>query len=64
MDIEDLGCAQSAAEGAVLGTFLYQENLKNQEDRLLLPNLKLVNGDNNNFVKGMLLANAQNWTRT
>lgn len=64
MDIEDFGCAQSAAEGARLGTFVYQD-LRNPTNQLLIPKLKLADktADARPFAKGLLLANSQNFTR-
>lgn len=63
--VEDLNCAQSAAEGAVLGVFKYQGQ-KSQSKRSPTATVALADGANgaNDWNTGFVLANTQNWSRT
>lgn len=62
IDVEDFECAQSAAEGAVLGVFKYQDcKSKKSPDATL--NLASDSGNRDDWTKGTILANAQNWAR-
>lgn len=63
--VEDLNCAKSAAEGAVLGVFKYQGQ-KSQSKRSPTATIALAEGANgsNEWNAGFILANTQNWSRT
>lgn len=63
--VEDLNCAQSAAEGSVLGVFKYQGQ-KSQSKRSPTASVSLADGANgtNEWNTGFILANTQNWSRT
>lgn len=69
IDVESLGCAKSAAEGAVLGCFTYQGQ-KNVEKQVPLATVCLAPDDNGDgcsstqWTEGSVLANTQNWSRT
>jgi cytosol aminopeptidase len=62
--LEDLGSAQSAAEGAGLSAFKFQE-LKAADKKVTFPTLSLAEGavGPEDFQRGLILANAQNWAR-
>lgn len=61
--VEDFNCAQSAAEGAVLGVFKYQGQ---KTKRSPTATVSLADGANgsNDWNTGFVLANTQNWSRT
>lgn len=63
--VEDLNCAQSAAEGATLGVFKYQGQ-KSQSKRSPTATVNLADGANgaSEWNTGFILANTQNWSRT
>ncbi|KAI4486156.1 hypothetical protein M0802_012498 [Mischocyttarus mexicanus] len=63
IQLEPLGDAEAAAEGAVLSTWYYQGS-KNKEKRDILPRVSLygVEGQNE-WQKGVIKATAQNWAR-
>lgn len=64
IDVEDFGCARSAAEGAVLGGYKYQE-LKAADKRKPEATFKFVgNADrSSDWDHGKRLAENQNWAR-
>lgn len=63
--LDDLNCAKSAAEGAALGVFTYQDQ-KAEAKRLPTAKLSLADGADgaDAWGRGMVLANAQNFSRT
>lgn len=65
IDVEDLECAKSAAEGAALGVFTYQGQ-KAEEKKSPTATVGLATGANGaaEWARGLVLANAQNWART
>ncbi|XP_037048700.1 cytosol aminopeptidase-like isoform X2 [Bradysia coprophila] len=65
ISVEDLNCAKSAAEGAVLGAFKYQGQ-KFPAKRSPTATISLADGANglNEWNAGFILANTQNWSRT
>ncbi|KAG4074890.1 hypothetical protein HA402_009315 [Bradysia odoriphaga] len=65
ISVEDLNCAKSAAEGAVLGSFKYQGQ-KSPTKRSPTATISLADGANglNEWNAGFVLANTQNWSRT
>lgn len=64
IEVEDLGCAQSAAEGATLGLYKYQAS-KAADKRTPEGNVRLAEGASGQgeWVAGASLANSQNWAR-
>lgn len=64
IEVEDLGCAQSAAEGATLGLYKYQAS-KAADKRSPEGNVRLAEGASgqNEWVAGSTLAKSQNWAR-
>lgn len=64
IEIENLGCAQSSAEGAHLSVYKYQAS-KCPEKRSPQANLKLVDGSNgeSEWKLGASTAESQNWAR-
>lgn len=67
IDVESLGCAKSAAEGAVLGVFTYQgQKCADKKSPVatvcLAPDVESDCGSQ--WIEGSVLANAQNWSRT
>lgn len=63
--VEDLNCAQSAAEGAVLGSFTYQGQ-KAEAKRSPMAKLRLADGADGEaaWQNGFILGNSQNFART
>ena len=64
IEVENLGCAQSAAEGAVLGVYKYQAQ-KAAEKCSPTASVNLAEGDEgrDEWNLGKQLANSQNWAR-
>lgn len=62
--VEDMANGQSAAEGAVLGTYKFQEH-KSCDKRTPTASIQLANGaeQQSEWETGMVLATAQNWAR-
>lgn len=62
--VDDMEDGQSAAEGAILGAYKFQE-YKNQEKRKKIPQISLLesSGDKNAWERGVILAEAQNLAR-
>lgn len=65
IDVEDLECAKSAAEGAALGVFTYQGQ-KSEDKKSPTATVGLAAGaiGTSEWARGLVLANAQNWART
>lgn len=65
IEVEDLGSAKSAAEGAFLSAYKYQQ-FRASEKLKPIPNVKLVSGENvdQEWKLGQSLAESQNWART
>lgn len=64
IDVEDLGCARSAAEGVFLSSYKHQD-LRAKEKRKPEAILKFVDGgnDSSSWEYGRRLAENQNWAR-
>lgn len=65
IDIEDLGDAQSAAEGANLAAYKFQ-SYKMPDKRSADPEISLVkdsSADKSAWKRGVVVAKSQNWSR-
>lgn len=60
--IEDLGDPTAAAEGAGLGIWKYQ-GFKNEAKKKKLPKLNLYSGNKDEWTRGLILSEAQNFAR-
>lgn len=65
IEVEDLGSVQSAAEGAFLGAYKYQQ-FRAAEKAKPIPKVELAPGvsNQNEWQLGKSLAENQNWART
>lgn len=65
IEVDDLGSAQSAAEGAYLATYVYQQ-FRAADKQKPIPNLQLssTSNDKEGWILGKILADNQNWART
>lgn len=65
IEVDDLGSAKSAAEGAYLGTYKYQQ-FRASEKVKPMPKVQLAAGANGerDWKLGKSLAESQNWART
>ncbi|XP_034943968.1 cytosol aminopeptidase-like isoform X2 [Chelonus insularis] len=62
IDVEAMGNAEAAAEGAVLGTWFFQE-FKNPSKQKVLPKVQLYGEEQSAWQVGKIKAEAQNWAR-
>lgn len=63
--VEDMGCAKSAAEGAVLGVFTFQDyKSKDKKTPTAVVNLAPGADGAHAWNTGYVLATSQNWART
>lgn len=61
IDVEDFGDAQSAAEGAHLAAYKFQE-FRAEDKKKPTPNIKIANeSEDPNWQLGKTLAEGQNW---
>ncbi|XP_050438807.1 cytosol aminopeptidase-like isoform X2 [Adelges cooleyi] len=61
IDLSSMGDSESAAEGAMLGTWNFQEYKKEQKPS---PKISLFeNSDKDEWSRGVVKSNAQNWSR-
>lgn len=65
ISVDDLNCAKSAAEGATLGVFTYQDQ-KLDSKKLPIAKLSLADGAEglDAWRAGQVLASSQNFSRT
>lgn len=65
IDLDDFGSAQSAAEGAYLAAYVYQQ-FRAADKQKKIPNLQLASKatGKSDWDLGKILANNQNWART
>lgn len=65
ISVDDLNCAKSAAEGATLGVFTYQDQ-KEESKKAPTAKLSLADGADglDAWRTGQVLANSQNFART
>lgn len=65
ISVDDLNCAKSAAEGATLGVFTYQDQ-KLESKKSPIAKLSLAEGADgaDAWRTGQVLANSQNFSRT